>query len=495
MAMALRSITFILCALLAFGILPATAQNAGVGFSSALSIDKVVGDEVIFTLYAKDKTGDLIRGWNNTGTDVTLTVTNSGANTDTEPLTVTVIKDINGNPLQQSGANVFIVPKGLFIDGVAQIVFMTTKADTGILITATPAVAGIKNVSEAMNYSAGPIDNFLVELIPALAPNTVYVFRRYEIRVTPRDRYNNLQANETIVTRFTARYPGEFINRQLGSADIFAGEVFIQGVQDYFVISSQARVDQSITAYKSADPNIRGTTGPYIIAEHAPAKFSLLSPPDNTEIFIDSAAQSQQLAWQSAPDPYTNISVGGQIYSDEVLYTWTGASLSGVPLVSYGSNNFSKDIKLTLSGSQMTDIITKTTGLPNSATTTILWNVDATDGLFTTRSTETWRLTLTKRGITAAGAEKAPFTFQLGQNFPNPFNPSTEISFEIPQNDFVSLKVYDLLGTEVATLLNRNMEAGAHSILFEAKSIPSGIYIYKLKAGAHTATRKMTVLK
>ncbi|OGU81886.1 MAG: hypothetical protein A2254_14380 [Ignavibacteria bacterium RIFOXYA2_FULL_35_9] len=86
-------------------------------------------------------------------------------------------------------------------------------------------------------------------------------------------------------------------------------------------------------------------------------------------------------------------------------------------------------------------------------------------------------------------------TFELKQNYPNPFNPSTQISFSLVQNGFVRLVVYNLLGQEVKTLINRNMEAGSHSITFDASDLQSGVYLYKLNAAGSTLTKKMILLR
>lgn len=85
--------------------------------------------------------------------------------------------------------------------------------------------------------------------------------------------------------------------------------------------------------------------------------------------------------------------------------------------------------------------------------------------------------------------------FSIGQNYPNPFNPSTEIEFVIPKSSFVSLRVYDLLGKEVAQLVNEQMTAGKHSINFNATGLTSGVYIYKLNDGIHTSSKKMLLVK
>jgi len=85
--------------------------------------------------------------------------------------------------------------------------------------------------------------------------------------------------------------------------------------------------------------------------------------------------------------------------------------------------------------------------------------------------------------------------FKLNQNYPNPFNSSTTISFTIPETGIVTLKVYDVLGREVATLVNENLSAGSYSYNFDAKNLTSGVYLYKLQAGKHSETKKMILMK
>ena len=85
--------------------------------------------------------------------------------------------------------------------------------------------------------------------------------------------------------------------------------------------------------------------------------------------------------------------------------------------------------------------------------------------------------------------------YSLSQNYPNPFNPSTEINYTLTKSGNVTLKVYNLLGSEIATLVNGFMEAGKHSVKFDANDITSGIYFYTIKADNFTSTRKMILMK
>jgi len=88
-----------------------------------------------------------------------------------------------------------------------------------------------------------------------------------------------------------------------------------------------------------------------------------------------------------------------------------------------------------------------------------------------------------------------PIEFELSQNYPNPFNPSTTIKFSIPEGSQVSLRIYNSLGQEIKELVNRFMEAGVHTVNFNAVGLNSGMYFYKLNAGEFNQVRKMTLIK
>lgn len=98
-------------------------------------------------------------------------------------------------------------------------------------------------------------------------------------------------------------------------------------------------------------------------------------------------------------------------------------------------------------------------------------------------------------GTTEVKEQNVPEKFSLLQNYPNPFNPSTKISFVIPQQTKVTLKVYDILGKEIATLVDGELTAGNHEAIFNASDVSSGIYIYRLSAEGFIETKKMILLK
>jgi len=85
--------------------------------------------------------------------------------------------------------------------------------------------------------------------------------------------------------------------------------------------------------------------------------------------------------------------------------------------------------------------------------------------------------------------------YKLTQNYPNPFNPTTTLKYQLPASSKVTLKVYDVLGNEVATLLNEEKEAGTYEVMFEASNYSSGVYFYRLQAGSFVETKKMVLMK
>ena len=88
-----------------------------------------------------------------------------------------------------------------------------------------------------------------------------------------------------------------------------------------------------------------------------------------------------------------------------------------------------------------------------------------------------------------------PIDYSLSQNYPNPFNPSTTISYSIPADGYVTLKVYDVLGNEVASLVDEQKQSGIFDVYFNASALSSGVYYYTLKAGEFTSTKKLVLMK
>ncbi len=100
--------------------------------------------------------------------------------------------------------------------------------------------------------------------------------------------------------------------------------------------------------------------------------------------------------------------------------------------------------------------------------------------------------------VTSIGGENELISitnYELDQNYPNPFNPGTVIGYQLPKDDFVTLKIYNLLGAEVATLVNESQAPGSYQVKFDASNLASGLYIYRLQAGEYSAVKKLMFLK
>jgi hypothetical protein len=86
-------------------------------------------------------------------------------------------------------------------------------------------------------------------------------------------------------------------------------------------------------------------------------------------------------------------------------------------------------------------------------------------------------------------------SYQLAQNYPNPFNPATNFEFRIAKLEWVTLKVFDVLGREISTLVNEERQAGIYRVTWDASKLPSGVYFYRLRAGDFVETKKMVLTK
>jgi hypothetical protein len=98
-------------------------------------------------------------------------------------------------------------------------------------------------------------------------------------------------------------------------------------------------------------------------------------------------------------------------------------------------------------------------------------------------------------GITPPVTPNIPAIYSLSQNYPNPFNPVTKINFALPKSGLVTLKVYDMLGREVAQIINETRVAGNYEVEFNASALSSGTYFYRLESNGFIDTKKMMVIK
>ena len=129
------------------------------------------------------------------------------------------------------------------------------------------------------------------------------------------------------------------------------------------------------------------------------------------------------------------------------------------------------------------------------------WTVLASDGILSTEATNgPFTLTIDATALTVDVSHILPETFALHQNYPNPFNPVTTIRYDLPEQSHVTIVIYDLLGRQVTSLVNRTEEPGFKAIVWNAKDnagqpVSAGIYLYRIQADRYSQTRKMLLLK
>jgi len=135
---------------------------------------------------------------------------------------------------------------------------------------------------------------------------------------------------------------------------------------------------------------------------------------------------------------------------------------------------------------------------PLASSTMFYWHVSASDVGGTSANSSVSSFT-TGVALLVGEPNAVPAKFDLSQNYPNPFNPSTKINYSLQQVGVVSLRVYNVLGQEVATLVNGRQEAGIYSVTFNTnngtRSLSSGVYFYRLDAGSFVSTKKLILIK
>ena len=183
----------------------------------------------------------------------------------------------------------------------------------------------------------------------------------------------------------------------------------------------------------------------------------------------------------------TNILNFQAAYSTDNWITSSFISTNSFAYLNTSINNFNESLNVTVTDQQTFSLrifpYAVQNGIASTPTFAIHRNV---------------RICGTVNTVTEVKSDKdknLPQEFRLEQNYPNPFNPSTSIEYTVPSSEFVTVKVYDILGNEVATLVNEQKQAGTYRVNFDSNNLVSGIYIYKIQAGMYSQVRKMMLLK
>jgi hypothetical protein len=213
-------------------------------------------------------------------------------------------------------------------------------------------------------------------------------------------------------------------------------------------------------AYSLMQFNVDGASGPFLVS----------SP--NTAVTWN-VGSSQNVTWSVANTNNAPVSCANV----NILLSTDGGNTFPITLATSTPNDGSESITV-----------------PNNLTSTARVKVEAVGNIFFDMSNANFTID-PPTGISNLGTG-VPSVFGLKQNYPNPFNPETKINFDIPSNSFVTLKIYDIRGALVNTIVNnQTLTAGYYSVAFNASSLPSGVYYYRLEAGSFVETKKMLLIK
>ncbi len=257
---------------------------------------------------------------------------------------------------------------------------------------------------------------------------------------------------------------------------------------------------ESLTAvlyYSFSNPKLVGGNPDWFVSDDFTVPFrtfSLEAPSSGATVVVDGSVAP---TWE----PTTDFD-GNAVSYQWVLYS---ADTSEV-IVAVTSDNDGADTTVTLDFATV-DALLAGAGLAVGETADFVWNVRVTDGSMDTVAVSTfssgeftpvyYALTL-ERALQVSNdiEDDIPAEFALKPNYPNPFNPTTNIQFSLPEASKVTLNVYDMLGRKVATLIDgEQLNAANHNVTFNASALASGMYIYRIEAGSFVSTRKMMLIK
>ncbi len=210
-----------------------------------------------------------------------------------------------------------------------------------------------------------------------------------------------------------------------------------------------------------------------------------------TILYVANAAANNILA----------VTIPGGVVSELVSYTTnsifmapTGLAFDPTGNYLYAASYYGDIYKIAMSDNSVSYLVNHTTTTTLGVCSNLTSDSQGNLYVASTFTGTIFKITTTPTGIGNESPEMIR-TYSLEQNFPNPFNPSTTIQYQLPTSSYVTLKVYNMLGNEVATLVNGVQQSGTKSIQFNATNLPSGVYTYRLQAGDFSTIKKMFLVK
>jgi hypothetical protein len=270
------------------------------------------------------------------------------------------------------------------------------------------------------------------------------------------------------------------VNLTLGTVDAILAGAGVN-VGDTVRVYHRANVTDSIATTEGMSATVWLVRG---VVNTPPTAAEITVPAEGTAITIQGDPTAPFVPrWSESTDAD----------GDNVTYTWqlsTSASFDSASVLVSVAALATEQIDLDV---QTVANVLDAAGVEVGVPVTLYHRAQATDGKVTTNGISK-SVVLTRGTLTNIG-EELPVEFGLDQNYPNPFNPVTTISYQVAESRMVSVKIYDMLGRQVATLVNEVQPAGSYNISFDAARLSTGIYIYRMVSGDFVQTRKMTLMK
>lgn len=259
------------------------------------------------------------------------------------------------------------------------------------------------------------------------------------------------------------------------NADFFGTDTFTYDVTDGGIITT-ATVTVTINPVNDAP---RFTPGTSIFT----------FPQDGSQVFI--GGESFENPIDGGEEFVVNFGEAVDVEGDQITYKWVlGTDEAVTDVVLTGDTD---QTELTFLVSEIAEVLDGA-GATAGAGTTAYHRIIASDGDLETVS-EVSSFTLVRGYVTAVEDEAIPEVFELHQNYPNPFNPVTQIRFGLPTSGSVQIDVFDATGRRIANLVNGTLPAGYHEITMDAVGLPSGVYLYVMRAGTFTETKSFVLLR
>jgi|GEM_PF-3393937 len=277
-------------------------------------------------------------------------------------------------------------------------------------------------------------------------------------------------------------------NNHYAETDVFPGKYNVNVLSPWSSTSTATWAPKTAPSTNVGMEIISAGSGYYNITLYAQSPANA-TPSKPQNLNVTTSNHSAILTWAPSLEPDV---INGGIYKIYRVMT------TGSDPASNSSYSLLTTINAYNSGVAVTSFTDEQFWM-GSGTYRMYYEITAVDNTSkeSTRSNSVWASTtgeLWKKGINNLG-KKAITVYNLCDNYPNPFNPSTVISYQLPKDSNVSLKIYNMLGQEIITLVKGNVEAGTHSVTFNASKLASGVYLYKLDAGCFSQIKKMILTK